>query len=311
MSYKKIAMAAEQEGRKKIALNLLKNEDSIKDQVPILLQMKEYEAALQIAVSNYETDIVYGIISQMRKAEIGMGDIVKYCAEVEGALFFLMSYLQLKKQSNPDKDETLNALFEYYHKIDTRNAEQAEMQKRLNIHDLSSIEEYHTLADLLHLQTMKEQEKRFDLLKNKTPKTSYTRIKPHLELYKDLIVMKGKMAAEHKGKVDSVKYFTNSNGVLMTVLKYTENKDLNNIAEAVAKKQNVDKRQLLMLKLRAAAKNNDWGGYMDMTRKEKIKFPIQYYAETCVEFGNKELAIQYIKQHPSIDDRVNMLLEIE
>ena len=161
------------------------------------------------------------------------------------------------------------------------------------------------------MQTMKEQEKKMELIRTKTAKNSFTRIKPSLDMYRDFIAQKGKMATEQKGKIDLAKFYLNTEGVLSTIMKLNENKELAGNGEILAKKQNVDKKHLTLVKLRAAAKIGDWGAFVDIIKKDKPKIPAQYFAQTCIEFNNKDLAINYIKQIPILEDKVSMLFDIE
>ncbi len=302
-------MAAEQEGRKEIALSLLKNEDSIKDQVPILLTMKQYEAALSIAVVNCEADIVYGIISEMKAAGNSMVEILTACLKVEGATSYLVSYAQQRRMVNP-QDETLPAIYDFVRKSDQRNPQAAEMVRRLQHVGIPDIEEYDQMADTLHVSTVKEAQSRLAAIM-RTPKHLYPRIKAFAE--QQLIFLDAKAAhvgmMKKKG-VNPGDAFIRSAGPFQALMALHEKKEAAT-ADTMVKKLKIDPRQYQLVRFRAAAKSAEWTVFNDIFKREKSKIPPIYLAKTCLEFDNKEVARDYIKLIPNIDERVSMLLEIE
>ncbi len=311
MSYKKIAMAAEQAGLKALALTLLKNEDSIKDQVPILLTMREYSAALSIAVSNCEADIVYGIISEMRNAGMPVAEVLNYCTRVEGATSYLLSYAHERRLANPS-DDTLNAIYDFVHKMDPHNPVAAEMGKKLQQAGVLDLEEYDVLADALHMTNVKEALKKLNYLVTKTPKNAFLRVKPFAESHLGFLEFKAGHAATMKKKgTDVGDPFLKTEGIFEAIMNLTEKKDFAPAAEAMAKKLRVDTKYNQMIKLRAAAKTKEWGMFLDIIKKEKPKLTPQYFARTCIEFGNNELATTFIKQVPVLEEKITMLLDIE
>lgn len=66
-SFVDVAVAAEQENRKKLAVMLLDYEASAIDQVPLLLQMDEPEQALQKAIDSGDTNLAHSVLMQLRE----------------------------------------------------------------------------------------------------------------------------------------------------------------------------------------------------------------------------------------------------
>lgn len=273
--------------------------------------MKQYIPALNIATTNCEADIVYGIISEMRKAEIPMIDIISACAAVEGAISFLVSYAQQRKMINPS-DDTLSNIFEIARRLDPKNPAHQEPFKKLSAYGIGEVEEIDQLIDNLHVVHIKDLEKRVSLLLTKTAKTSFPRIKPFIGADMDYQLIKSHeyLGMKKKG-TDLGDKFLRSDSIFNTIMLVNEKAVLSPIGEGIAKKLNLDRKQYTLVRLRAAAKCNDWGQYMEIIKKEKPKINPQFFAQTCMEFGNKELAVIFIKQITSPEDKVSMLLDIE
>jgi hypothetical protein len=308
-------MAAEKENRKKIAIELLQNEDSIKDQVPILLTMGQYEAALKIAVNHCEADIAYGIISEMRKPsppeKPAKPEVVRTCLAVEGAMPYLISYAQQRKLVDPN-DSTFSEILDHARRLDPRNPQNADSCKKMQTLGVMEIDEYDFVADVLHLRKLKEQYQRFNTIASKLPKGHYQRTRPILTLYIELIGQKNTLFNQAKKKtMDLGQSFYRSEGLFQTLIHLYEKQPTWEYAETIVKPQQVDKRHQALMRLRAAARIGDWGLFMELIKKEKLKFPPQYYAQTCLEFNNKELAIGYIRQIPKVDERVTLLMDLE
>jgi len=311
LSYKKISMAAEQEKRSQIAIDLLKNEDSIKDQVPILLTMKQYGYALNIAVGKCEADIVYGIFSEMRINGVPIPEILKNCSYVEGATSYFLSYAWQRRRANP-ADPTLEGIYDFARKLDPHNPAAVEIARKLQAAGVPDMDEYDTLADILHTPAMKDTEKKLVSLLQKTPKTAYQRIKPFADGHLNFIEFKAGHISSTKKKGGQVaEQFIKSEGVFEAMMNLSNQKDSGVVVEAMIKKLKIDIRYSQMVRLRLAAKTKDWGAFLEIIKKEKPKFAPQYYARTCIEFGNIELATSFIKQVPIIEEKIDMLLDIE
>lgn len=67
ISFEEIARAAYDEGRSRLATELLNHEPRGGRQVPLLLSMEEDELALDKAVESGDTDLMYGVLLQLKK----------------------------------------------------------------------------------------------------------------------------------------------------------------------------------------------------------------------------------------------------
>jgi hypothetical protein len=305
LSYKKIAMAAKQEGKNEIALSLLKNEDSIKDQIPILLAMGEYIPALTIAITNCEADIVYGIISEMDKAHYSPEKIINTCAQVEGCSRYLLSYLHQRLVVNP-LDSMSRAIY-----TNMRNVTNPEVMKKLQAAGAVDMDEYNALAEALHASTLKDAKSKISSVLS-LPKNVYVRIKPFLESYYSFLDFKATNIDLLKKKgISPAEGFIRAEGLFESLLHLYGKKDFMSIADAMVKRQKVEPKFALMIKLRALAKAREWMTFNDVAKKEKPRLQPQYYAKTCIEFGNTEIAAVYIRDVPDIEQKIEMYMDIE
>jgi len=297
-------MAAKQEGKNEIALSLLKNEDSIKDQIPILLAMNEYVPALTIAITNCEADIVYGIISEMDKARCTPDKIINTCAEVDGCLKYLLSYVHQRLVINPS-DGMSKAIY-----ANIRSLQSSETLKKLQAAGAVDMDEYNALAEALHASTLKETKIKISSLLS-LPKNMYLKIKPFLENYYSFLDFKATNIDLLKKKgISPGEGFINSEGLFESLLYLYGKRDFISIADAMVKRQKVEPKFALMVKLRALAKAKEWVTFNDVAKKEKPKLLPQFYAKTCIEFGNFEMADPYIRDVPDIEQKIEMYMDI-
>ena len=301
ISYKKIIMAAGRENKKEVALPLLQNEDSVKDQIPILVNMKEYKSALHVAISNCEADAVYGIISAMRKEGKRMTEIAGLCTEVKGFALQLLSYIYQRQLVNPSDKE----LKSFLHEI--RNPE---VLRELQSAGIGDAEECKTLREILHSE--KYSEIRHKMIMVKGYKNTHMRIKQYIENYYNFLEIKAtNIQFFNKKGVNLGQDFTRAESLFSTITHIISRKELDRLLEALITQLKVEPKFVLMIKLRAIAKAKDWAKFSDIAKKEKPKLPPQCYARMCMEFGNKELAVAYIKMINSFEDKINMLIELE
>ncbi|KAF9976159.1 hypothetical protein BGZ73_009073 [Actinomortierella ambigua] len=99
LSYSKVAQEAYKSGRQRLAIKLLDYEPRAGDQVPLLLNMKQYEHALIKAIESGDTDLVYHVILRVRKDIESDSDFFKIISNKPLACRLFESYY---KQNNPD-----------------------------------------------------------------------------------------------------------------------------------------------------------------------------------------------------------------
>jgi hypothetical protein len=282
-------------------LPLLQNEDSIKDQIPILVNMQEYESALHAAISNCEADSVYGIVSAIRKEGIKMTKIAGLCTKVKGFSIQLLSYIHQRQLVNPlDKE-----LKTFLHEI-----KDPEVLKELQNAGAGDIEECKTLGEILHAE--KYSEIRYKMSVVKGYKNTHMRIKQHIENYYNFLEIKATNISFFNRKgINLGQDFIRAESLFSTFAHIVNRKDLDKLLEVMIKGLKVEPKFALMIKLRAIAKARDWARFIEVAKKEKPKLSPQCYARMCIEFGNRELAITYIKMMNNVEDRINMLIDIE
>ena len=302
LSYKEIAIAAEEAKCSDIALSLLKDEESIKDQVPILLSMNQFQVALSIGVSNCELDMVYGILSNMRTHGMNAAAMVEECLGVEGSIQYLLSYAHEHSNLNPG-DDLMSEIYDYM--VDRKDSQGA---KKLIMSGTKELEEHDTLANILNLKDNDEALKVMSQFLTKTPKNEFTRIKPATESYYNFLTYKIKDMKDKGLELDPIS--ESIEGSFEFILHYAEKHGISSI-DGLVKKLKIENKYVHMLKLRVLAKVNDWEEFQKLIKKEKPKLLPQYYADLCIEFGNKELAIHYIFLVPNLDEKIDIFMEIE
>ena len=303
LSYKKIAVAAEQVGRKQIALSLLKNEDSIKDQIPILLTMEQYAPALSIALANCEADIVYGIISEMKNAGVPIIKIVEHCSQVEGCISYLLSYAHERIRINPD-DKMLRDIYNH-------STSDSEIGKKLYYAGILDVNEYQMFANAIHNETYHDTKDKLQQIVL-AGKNNYMKIKPYADNYLNFLEFKAANLSLMRTKgAMSVEGFALAEPLFKSILELGAKREHSAVIEAMAKKLKIEPKYVMMLRLRALAKVNDWVSFNDIAKKEKPRLPAQYYARTCIEFGNKELAVSFIAAVPIIEEKIDLFMDIE
>jgi len=65
IDYTKIAKVAQDVGHKEIAIQLVNYEKSVIKKIPYLLNLNQFEVALEISIANGDTDIVNKVISKI------------------------------------------------------------------------------------------------------------------------------------------------------------------------------------------------------------------------------------------------------
>eukprot|EP00826_Nyctotherus_ovalis_P026367 TRINITY_DN20601_c0_g2_i1.p1 TRINITY_DN20601_c0_g2~~TRINITY_DN20601_c0_g2_i1.p1 ORF type:complete len:364 (-),score=80.03 TRINITY_DN20601_c0_g2_i1:163-1254(-) len=300
LSYKKIVMIAGQENRKEIALTLLKSEDSIKDQIPILVNIEEYKTALNVAISNCEADSVYGIISSMRNAGIKMTEIANLCGKIKGFGIQLMSYIYERQRVNPSDEELRTFLY---------NIKDPEILKELEKAGVADMEECKTLGEIIHTEHYRDLRHRIDVVCGF--KNSHTKIKQPLENYYNFLDFKIRnLSLLIKKGINPGQKFVVAESLFETIEYMASKKDLEKLIEPLVKGLKVEPKFVLMIRLRAMARAGDWAKFNDVAKKEKPKLPL-YYAQMCVKFGNSELAMTYIRVLNNPEEKIDLLLDIE
>lgn len=69
--------------------------------MPMLIQLKQYEKALDLVIKNLETDYIYGIFSEMKREKLSDDEIIKSSLKIEGCFNFLLSYAQYLQRIDP------------------------------------------------------------------------------------------------------------------------------------------------------------------------------------------------------------------
>jgi len=128
ISYKKLALAAEQAKNKNLAIKLLENEKSLKERMPMLIQLKQYEKALDLVIKNLETDYIYGIFSEMKREKLSDDEIIKSSLKIEGCFNFLLSYAQYLQRIDPE-DTLITSIIG---KARSQDPADIEMMKKVN-----------------------------------------------------------------------------------------------------------------------------------------------------------------------------------
>ena len=224
---------------------------------------------------------------------------------------YLISYARQRKLANPN-DRMFLEIVEHLRRIDPRAPQNADLSRKMQTWGVWDLEEYDFPAEVMHAPSIKEQEKRLMTILEKLPKTHYPRTRPYVLSYMEFISSKrASMAALRKKGADLGQPFVRSEGVLQALTILYEKQPYWENAEAMVKKLQIDKRQQALVRLRAAARVGEWGLFMDVIKKDKLKFPALYYAQTCLEYNNKELAITYIRQMPKVDERVRLFMDLE
>jgi len=284
----------------------LEHEESIKDQIPILLNMKQYRIALNIAVSNGEIDIVYGILSHMRTKCTDPREIVHYCGKVEGCIPYLISYARERVIAN-DSNELIDAIRNYL-----AGANDPAIKKSLLAEGAKEVDEYMSLAHALSYEEATHIKEVLSALINETPKSSYTRIKPAANFYLGFVSY---ILGDIKNKdVKTNKDIMSIEGpyeFIMRLAEMSSEKEIMSIIDGMAKKLKIEKRYIQMLKLRGFAKSGNWNAFQDLIKKEKPKIPPDFYAGLCIEFKNNELAATYIMMLKGVEEKIDMLIDIE
>jgi len=306
VSYKKIAFEAEKKGYNEIALSLLKNEDAIRDQIPVLLKMHQYDIALNIAISNTEADIVYGIISNMRKSGFFVQKMLSYCTQVEGFLPYFLSYARQRRVIDR-ADNLLSSIYEYLASTD----EQV-IAKRLVAEGVPEAEEYDTLADALYNTKAKQLIVSLNQIVTLNDKNSFTRIRPYVEGYLNILSFKAEYIENMKKKNKEVdKGFINTESAFQIIMQLAEKKDLNINIDKIIKRLKIEAKFASVLKLRTAAKSDNWKHFHEIILKEKPKLTPEHYAGICIEFNNKTLAAYFIKQVLRPETKIDLYVQIE
>lgn len=299
LGYTKIVLAAQQEDKKGIALKLLENTESIKDQVPILLTMKEYDTALRKAVSANEMDIVYGVFSVMMKSESTPDQLVKVALNAENGLTYLISYAQQRKLFNSE-DQLLKNVYDLLER-DPRT-------QPLGIIEMKSVDMISSAIHQSHIKDLKIQAAQFS---NYGGKAMLQHQKILMDQYMGFILHKANMLKGHKKHDEFGNEFFLSDALFPALSGLYAKAGAMAAGDAMAKKLNVDKRYLFLIKLRALAKVGDWNSFMELIKKEKQKIKPEVFAEICLEFGKKELAVTYIRQMSNVEEKVQKLEECE
>lgn len=264
--------------------------------------MNEYDTAMRKPITACEMDVVYGVFSVMMKNNEKPEHLVSVALKVENGISYLLSYAQQRKLYNPE-DPLERAVFEIVSRAGPSAGSAAG-----TVTDLLGIE---YLSKIIHAPHIKNTEMMVGQFFTQTPKTMLAPLKAQVEQYMGFLQHKKGVLKSLKKPAEGANEFILSEAVFPAIMSLHSRNATSAQGDVMSKKLGIDKKHAFLIKLRAFAKAQDWGSFMETIKKEKIKMSPEYFADMCIEHGKKDLAINFIKMMGNDEEKVNYLIDIE
>eukprot|EP01022_Parablepharisma_sp_SALTPOND_P002057 TRINITY_DN1084_c0_g1_i1.p2 TRINITY_DN1084_c0_g1~~TRINITY_DN1084_c0_g1_i1.p2 ORF type:complete len:560 (-),score=91.17 TRINITY_DN1084_c0_g1_i1:3931-5610(-) len=297
-----IKVAGKQLGKPPVFKEFKKEEVGPSKKVP-------YDTILKNAISANEVDQIYSTLTQMRKDGLTPHKILKICFPLDHALFFLLSYAFQQKQINPE-DELLTFLGNFYEKAEARK--DPVITSKFQSLVMKEIIGYEHVKDILKERSIRAQDKRVKEFIKQTPKDFFTFSKKSLDQYLGYMEYQSRFAYQlARNRLEWAKVLLGLDSVLKVAHYANQIPSLQPDVDKMSKKIEVPKKHMAIIRLKAFGQAQDWKGFVNYINKEKPKLPSDLFAEICIIYKNKELAVQFIRKIPDYEVQMNMFLENE
>ncbi|XP_059140490.1 vacuolar protein sorting-associated protein 16 homolog [Physella acuta] len=264
VSFSEIASQALKNGRKQLAVRLLDYESRASEQVPLLLEMNQDQAALTKAIDSGDTDLVYLALLRIKDKMSNAGDFFMLIRTMPIACSL---YIQYCRQQNLKQVEDLyyqedNSLDEGNCKV-IRSYHLEHVEERAKLLEDATNCFYRCKNDFAAKQT-EDQIKLLRLQRKIEDETGHS--------YADLSLQQ-----------------TIHNLILNGNAQYVDK---------LRKEFKVPDRRFWILKMNALAEINDWVEIDKMSRTKKAPVSMEMFVQVCMKKGNRTEAEKYLSRVP-------------
>ncbi|XP_047136937.2 vacuolar protein sorting-associated protein 16 homolog isoform X1 [Hydra vulgaris] len=270
ISYADIATKAYERGRTELALKLLDYEVKADKQVPLLIEMKKYEQALQKAVYSYDTELVHDVTNKMKK-NLQSGEFL-----MKIRTFPLALSLFIKHCKNDDR----HLLKDIYYQEDM-------FHYSGNVFVQDSFLENMLDARIKLLWKAKESFDRGGCLFSSQA----------IEESVKLLEFQSKLQDQLKKK------FVNLS--VTDTLYQLLNQGLNKQAEQLRKDFSIPDSRYWWTKIEVLGSTRDWDELERFSKSKKSPIGYEPFAEVCIKYGNSAEVEKYILKVP-LEKRVKI-----
>ncbi|XP_046845974.1 vacuolar protein sorting-associated protein 16 homolog [Xenia sp. Carnegie-2017] len=276
ISYTEIASKALNCGRTQLAINLLNYESKAEDQVPLLIEMKKNQLALEKAIESGDTDLVYMVVMKMKAKNEQIKELLKTLRPFPVALSLFIKYC---------KEQELRTLESLY-LID---------DQFLNLANLHLHNSYMTVEMDKKIECLRKSASYFSQGNLLFPKQA---IDEHIKLLEKQKVF------EEQLRFPGLIGLSVSDTIFELV-----NKGKDKEAEQFRKEFKVPDKRYYWLKLRALAKAHEWVKLDEFCKSKKPPIGYEPFFEACFEYDNLKEAEKYISRVP-IEERMKCYVRV-
>eukprot|EP01103_Thecamoeba_quadrilineata_P021359 TRINITY_DN9791_c0_g1_i1.p1 TRINITY_DN9791_c0_g1~~TRINITY_DN9791_c0_g1_i1.p1 ORF type:complete len:831 (-),score=151.81 TRINITY_DN9791_c0_g1_i1:20-2512(-) len=277
VSYANIAATAMEQKRYDLAAMLLDYEPKVANQLPLLIDMKQYELALNKAVESGDTDMVQLSLKYLR--ENGGPDFIRVIKSKPAAQDIYLSSLIQR--------EDWASLRDFY-------------QKQPDLFNAGKFQAAISLQKPFAGKDMKDCLDGLDVAKNMFRDA------------KDLFALKcteeqALLLANQKkyeNLLDVPLLYTSLSETLRRMLAQNHLKNANELRNEFK----VPDKRFWWIRMRVLAERNNWDGLMALSKEKKPPVTFNAFAEICIDFNNVTEAGKYIARIPDPHQRLQLFL---
>jgi len=268
----------------------------------VVEQKSSFEKLLQGAITGCEIDKAYELFNKAQRLGKSDKELTNLCLTTNNGLPVLFSYAT----QDTKKESLLNHLAEINNEM---NQKKDARFKSLN---MEKTIEYMKVKKILSKTLLQEQKTNINNFIRSAPKKIYDFSNLALAQYLESKNFQIDLARILKAKKPEwEKVFLKIEGFLQVVYDASQIPCLEFDLEEINKRSNVPKDHIAITRLCGYARAKDWKKFSTFINNNKPKQRPKFFADLCISYDNKELAVEYIKKIPDCRTQIDFFVEIE
>lgn len=278
VSYAEIARVARENNRLRLAALLLDYEVHAKDQVPLLMEMRKADLALDKAIESGDPQLVYGVLEELRNKQ--------YQSQMD-------RYLQLFHHR-----PVAAALFK-------KLCKEIDQEQLLNLHRQES--DFIEAGCLLFAQSFRKKD---EIERNRCLHSAKKEFHEGQHLFHQKVVEEQEKLLKEQADIER-KYSFNVKGLTLfdTILECVKNRQPK-LAEHLRREFKISDNQFWWAKIRGLAHIGDYEEMERFSKQKKSPIGYEPFAELCRKHRNRRDAVKYV-QRAAPENRFNLYMSMD